>query len=177
MDVRFIAATNKNLESLVKEGRFREDLYFRLNAFPISIPALRERREDIPLLCQFFLTAHRRLSSAVLQVLLGYSWPGNVRELQNVLSRAEVLAGEDRDIAINHLPANIQQLYQVDTLEKADFTTIDDRLHSLEKGLIIEALQRTRGIQARAAELLGINQRSLWHRIKKFNIDVESLKH
>ncbi len=177
VDVRFIAATNKNLEALVKEGKFREDLYFRLSAFPITIPALRDRREDIILLCQYFLAAtDRKLSSAVQQALLGYSWPGNVRELQNVLSRAEVLAGKDGDIAVTNLPAHLQQYYPAATIAGPDLNTIDDRLHSIEKGLIIEALERTRGIQARAAELLGINQRSLWHRIKKFNIDVESLK-
>jgi transcriptional regulator with GAF, ATPase, and Fis domain len=176
VDVRFIAATNKNLEALVKEGKFREDLYFRLCAFPITIPALRDRREDIPLLSQYFLAADRKLASAALQMLLGYSWPGNVRELQNVLARAEVLAGIDGDIAIAHLPAHIQQYFPAATIADPDLNTIDERLHSIEKGLIIEALGQTRGIQARAAELLGINQRSLWHRIKKFNIDVESLK-
>ncbi len=177
VDVRFIAATNKDLESLVKKGEFREDLYFRLNVFPIALPPLRARREDIPLICQHFLsgTAATEISSRAMQLLLCHPWPGNVRELQNVIERMAILA-EKGVIEAFHLPAGMQPDLNGQGLPAAAGATIDDRLVAIEKGLIIEALNRAGGVQARAAQLLGINQRSLWHRVKKLGIDVSSLK-
>jgi DNA-binding NtrC family response regulator len=164
----------------VKTGAFREDLFYRLNVFNIHLPALRERREDIPALVDHFLGSAEnaeRISSRAMQILLGHSWPGNVRELQNVIERAAVIAVGS--IEPGHLPAE----FRVDAEVQAnrggaadEGKPLDERLAEIEKGMIIEALTRTGGMQARAAQILGINPRSLWHRIKKYNIDVPSLK-
>jgi transcriptional regulator with PAS, ATPase and Fis domain len=179
VDVRFIAATNKNLPKMIKEGFFREDLYFRLNVFSIFLPALRERREDIPLLANFFLSNFKKevkLTAAVLQLLIGYSWPGNIRELKNVLEQASVLA-EKNIIESHHLPDVIsrQGLIVIADNLNGDIA-LDDKLMIMEKEMIINALKMTGGIQVKAANILGINQRSLWHRIKKLNIDIDMVR-
>jgi transcriptional regulator with GAF, ATPase, and Fis domain len=181
VDVRFIAATNKNLMEMVRQGTFREDLYYRLNVFSVQLPPLRERKEDIPLLASQFLERVGnavKLSAESLQVLTAYPWPGNVRELQNILERAAVLT-DSGIIAPPHLAVQISgavptQMYQGP--ESTQVKSIDERIDEVEKGLIIEALSRSGGVQVKAAEILGINQRSLWHRIKKLGIDVDSLK-
>jgi len=191
INVRFIAASNKNLSNMVETGEFREDLYYRLNVFTLVLPPLSERREDIPLLVSHFLeTAPKpaRISSNALEILLNYSWPGNVRELQNTVERIALMA-EDGIIEPYDIPANIltssgmegidyskDRRKVQDELHETEKISIDDRLRDLEKKLIIEALIGTGGIQARAAELLGIKERSLWHRIKKYEIDPGSLK-
>ncbi len=177
VDVRFIAATNRDIEELVRKGQFREDLFFRLNVFPLAVPPLRARREDILLLCQRFLAGHAatEIAPRALQWLLGHSWPGNVRELKNVIERAAVLA--DRGvIEYFHLPAGINPDWSGPEAALGAGANLDERLRALERGLIIEALNRAGGVQARAADLLGVNQRSLWHRVKKLGIDVSSLK-
>jgi transcriptional regulator with PAS, ATPase and Fis domain len=182
VDVRFIASTNKNLEQMVVEGNFREDLFYRLNVFTLHLPPLRERKEDIPALVDHFLkklTKPVEVSSMALQMLMSYAWPGNVRELQNTIERAAVIC-EDSFIEPSHLPLSITGAF--DTNQHEIIPTlpanapIDDRLNEIEKNMIIEALRKTGGVQVRATELLGINQRSLWHRIKKHNIDVKSIK-
>jgi transcriptional regulator with GAF, ATPase, and Fis domain len=180
VDVRFIAATNKNLMEMVKQGTFREDLYYRLNVFSIHLPPLRERKEDIPLLAAHFLEGMEnpvKLSPQSLQILTAYSWPGNIRELQNTLERAAVLT-DTGIIDPPHLAVHINGDLPAQILQHPESTqsSIDERLEEIEKGLIIEALNRSGGIQVKAAEILGINQRSLWHRIKKLGVDVESLK-
>ncbi len=183
VDVRFIIATNKNLPEMVRQGQFREDLYYRINVFSIELPPLRNRKEDIPYLVDYFLERNQKqvqISPQALQVIAGYSWPGNVRELQNTIERAAVLT-ETGTIEPAHLPSHIARAMTIDSSLSngqmpLDSLTVDDRLDEIEKGLIIEALARTGGVQVRAAELLGINQRSLWHRIKKHSIDIESLK-
>jgi transcriptional regulator with GAF, ATPase, and Fis domain len=181
VDVRFIAATNKNLLEMVKQGTFREDLYYRLNVFSIHLPSLRERKEDIPVLVQHFLEQMANpvtLSPQSLQLLMAYSWPGNVRELQNTLERAAVLT-DTGSIEPPQLPDQVTGVIPNHVLQNPESLLsrpIDDRLDDVEKGLIIEALSRSGGVQVKAAELLGINQRSLWHRIKKLGIDVETLK-
>ena len=191
IDVRFIAASNKNLSNMVETGEFREDLYYRLNVFTLVLPPLSERKEDIPLLVSHFLeTAPKpaRISSNALEILLNYSWPGNVRELQNTVERIALMA-EDGIIEPYDIPANIltssgmegidyskDRRKAQDELHEIEKISIDDRLRDLEKKLIIDALISTSGIQARAAELLGIKERSLWHRIKKYEIDPGSLK-
>lgn len=176
VDIRFIAATNKNIPEMIKNGKFREDLYFRLNVFPINIPALRERKEDIILIANYFLKSlpgMPRLSNSSLQKIIGYSWPGNVRELKNVLEHASILS-EKGIIDTQHLPALAGKDMPDVNLDAG--MSIDDRLNLLEKEIIIEALKKTGGIQVKAAGILRINQRSLWHRIKKLQIDVESIK-
>ena len=181
VDVRFVIATNKNLAEMVKQGLFREDLYYRINVFSIYLPPLRDRKEDIPQLIEYFLDKRHKpikLSTEATQMIAGYSWPGNVRELMNTIERAVVLTDTGLIEPVN-LPANVTGLMKnhiFQASEASDSLTIDKRLDEIEKGLIIEALTRTGGVQVKAAELLGINQRSLWHRIKKYNIDTESFK-
>lgn len=178
VDVRIIIATNKNLPEMVKTGTFREDLFYRLNVFNIHLPPLRDRREDIPALVNHFCGSAEQaalISSQAMQLLVGHSWPGNIRELQNVIERAEVIA--EGSIEPRHLP---QELNGENGIPKngqvGDGKSLDERLAGIEMGLIIEAITRSGGSQARAAQSLGINQRSLWHRIKKYKIDVSSIK-
>jgi transcriptional regulator with PAS, ATPase and Fis domain len=180
VDVRFIIATNKNLPDMIRKGQFRDDLYYRVNVFSINLPPLRERREDIPYLVDYFLSQNSKdvkILPPALQIIAGYSWPGNIRELKNTIERAAVLT-ETEYIEPAHLPLHVAGVITVDSLQdqSTDSFTVDDRLDEFEKGLIIEALTRTGGIQVKAAEILGINQRSLWHRIKKHGIDTESFK-
>jgi transcriptional regulator with PAS, ATPase and Fis domain len=181
VDVRIIASTNKNLEKMVQEGTFREDLFYRLNVFTLHLPPLRERKEDIPLLVEYFLqNAPKKveISSVALQMLVAFGWPGNIRELQNTIESASVIA-ENGYIEPAQLPGKISGAFnhpdQTDFKIPANIP-LDDRLREIEKSMIIEALRRTGGVQVRATELLGINQRSLWHRIKKHNIDVRGIK-
>ena len=181
VDLRFIAATNKDLENLVKEGLFREDLYYRLNVFSIRIPSLNERKEDIPLLVERFLEKTpkpAKIYSTAIQMLMNYEWPGNVRELQNTMERAAVMC-EKGIIEVEHLPENLKAGFpdhEIKDSEKFESLSIDEKLMELEKGMISEALRETGGVQIRAADVLGINQRSLWHRIKKYSIDAGSYK-
>jgi transcriptional regulator with PAS, ATPase and Fis domain len=181
VDVRFIASTNQNLEKMVQEGRFREDLYYRLNVFTLHIPPLRERKEDIPLLVDYFLRNlpnKVEISSVALQMLMVFPWPGNIRELENIIESAAVIA-ENGYIEPAQLPAKITGLFNNSETNKISLPVnlaLDDRLNEIEKSMIIEALRKTGGVQVRATELLGINQRSLWHRIKKHGIDVKSIK-
>ena len=177
IDVRFIAATNKNLTEMIKTGAFREDLFYRLNVLSIHLPPLRERMEDIPFLIEHFLKQSGKdlkISQRVMQLLIGYGWPGNVRELQNVIERAVIFAEET--IEEIHLPPQLTGLPDSQNTGTRGDQPLDERLIEIEKGMIIEAISRVGGIQARAANLLGINQRSLWHRVKKYNIDVSTLK-
>ena len=182
VDVRVIASTNKNLEEMVGQGTFREDLFYRLNVFTLHLPPLRERKEDIPLLVEFFLDNLPRnqkveISSVALQMLMAFSWPGNIRELKNVIESAAVIA-ENGYIEPAQLPGKITGAFNQRSPEMKLPTNIplDERLKEIEKGMIIEALRKTGGVQVRATELLGISQRSLWHRIKKYDIDAKGLK-
>ena len=181
VDVRFIASTNKNLDAMVREGRFREDLFYRLNVFTLHLPPLRERKEDIPALVDHFLKKSSQdveITSMALQMMMSYSWPGNVRELQNVIERAAVIS-EDGFIEPTQLPAHITGVFDGTMQDIPPLPAnkpLDDRLAEIEKAMIMEALRKTGGIQVRATEILGINQRSLWHRIKKLDIDVKSIK-
>ena len=186
VDVRFIAATNQNLEKLTQSGEFREDLFYRLNVFTLHIPTLNERSEDIPLLINHFLnqlTVGGRMSPQAIQMMMTYAWPGNVRELKNAVERAVVLS-EDGLIDTHHLPAGVALAAGSMGMDTkigggnviATGASLDDHLQQIEQNMIRDALLRTRGVQVQAAKLLGINQRSLWHRIKKYNIDVRSIK-
>ena len=178
VDIRFIAATNKNLLEMIKEGSFREDLYFRLNVFPISLPALRDRKEDIIPIANYFLESLPqtvKISTSALQELIGYSWPGNIRELRNVLEQASILS-ENGVIELHHLPDDLFKKQNPLGETMSDNMPLDTKLELIEKEIIIDALKKTGGIQVRAADILGINQRSLWHRIKKLQIDMNSLR-
>jgi len=187
VDVRFIAATNKDLTDLVKKGLFREDLFYRLNVLTISIPPLRYRREDIPLLADHFLATLGRnvdISIAAMSRLMAYTWPGNVRELQNVIERAALMT-ENGKIMTEDLPEYV-------TIEQDDHKShgqsnsgstrninyendesLDDVLGDIEKTMIEDALEKESGVQKNAALRLGIKERSLWHRIKKYDIQVD----
>ncbi|PKN65412.1 MAG: sigma-54-dependent Fis family transcriptional regulator [Deltaproteobacteria bacterium HGW-Deltaproteobacteria-12] len=178
VDIRVIAATNKDLSQLIKEGRFREDLYFRLNVFSILLPPLRDRREDISILSDHFLKnspKQAKLSTAALQVLIGHNWFGNIRELKNVLERASIMS-EDGIIDVCHLPEEVRQGVNVAGSSYKENLPLDERMNLMEKEMIISALKETSGVQVKAAGILGINQRSLWHRIKKHEIDVDMFK-
>ena len=180
IDVRFIVATNKNLQELIREGKFREDLFYRLHVFSLELPSLRERREDIPALTEYFLerkAVNARLSPEALQLLIGYDWPGNIRELQNVIERSAVMA-DGGLILPEHLSKYIAAMGKLPSMQTggSDAVSLDAKLEEIEKALILEALARANGVQTRAAALLGINQRSLWHRVKKYRIEVASLR-
>ncbi len=185
-DVRFIAATNRDLKELVRQNRFREDLLYRLDVYRITVPPLRERREDIPLLAAAFLQELRAemdkpvegFSEAALAALNRYAWPGNVRELHNAVERA-LLSCRGRLIEARDLP-NTVVLDTADVQpgkrsslpsESADFS-LDAWLEEAERNLILQALDQSSGIQAHAARRLGITERSLWHRIKKLDIQI-----
>jgi transcriptional regulator with PAS, ATPase and Fis domain len=178
VDIRVIAATNKDLLQLIKEGKFREDLYFRLNVFSILLPPLRDRREDISILADHFLKnspKQAKLSTTALQVLIGHNWSGNIRELKNVLERASIMS-EEGVIDACHLPEEIRQGVNVAGSSSKENLPLDERMNLMEKEMILNALKETSGVQVKAAGILGINQRSLWHRIKKHEIDVDMFK-
>jgi two-component system NtrC family response regulator len=185
IDVRIIAATNKDLARAVEDGSFREDLYYRLNVFSIHLPPLRERKEDIPPLIDHLVGQSARelgktiagFSAEAMALLLAYDWPGNVRELENYVQRAVVMAESDV-MGAECLPPHVvtfqERLPDEPTLQPGH--SLDDTLEDAERKLIRAALRRTAGVQTRAARLLGITERSLWHRIKKLNIEVGDLK-
>ena len=187
VDVRIIASTNKDLSRAVKDGRFRDDLYFRLNVVTINVPPLRDRREEIPDLVTHFLgEANARLGRAVKSVapgamaaLMEYAWPGNVRELRNAIERAVVVTdGEVVTVAglAPALQASPAGLCGVDAAQLAAAASLDDRMAQLERAFVVEALTRSGGIQAAAARLLGVTERSVWHLVKKHRIEVEKIK-
>jgi two-component system response regulator AtoC len=177
-DVRIIAATNHDLTAMVAANKFREDLYYRLAVFPIALPSLRERAEDIPLFLNLFADdlaptlgkRDIRFSPDAVRVLTAYRWPGNIRELQNCVERS-LISARGSVISAADLPTYISEKPCNDAAE--DFPIqLDDVAAAFERGLIIEALKQADGVQVRAAELLGINERSLWHRLKKYDIAV-----
>jgi two-component system response regulator AtoC len=179
VDVRVIAATAKRLEEEVKCGRFREDLFYRLNVLPISLPPLRQRLEDIPHLCRHFLERFNSkmrksiqdVSPPAMSLLLNYDWPGNVRELENVIERAVLLA-EDTILMSEHLPA---ELSLVSKNADRDFClqglSLKKTHQAIEKRLIIRALRETRGNRTHAARLLEISHPSLLSKIKHYEIE------
>jgi Nif-specific regulatory protein len=175
IDVRVIAATNKDLGALVQQGKFREDLFFRLHVFPIFVPPLRKRKADIVLLADFFLQKYaqenakdvRRLSSAVIDMLMAYHWPGNVRELENCIERA-VLVAEGNVIHPYHLPPTLQTAEAGGIPAAGDLKTL---VGAYERDLIRDALKSTRGNIAAAARSLGTTARILGYKIAGYGID------
>jgi Nif-specific regulatory protein len=183
VDLRIIAATNRNLEGAVAEGQFREDFYYRLNVVPIYLPPLRERKEDIPPLVGHFLSRFNaengkrvKLSSAAMDLIMGYSWPGNVRELENCLERMvvmaerEVISPEEVPLPYGHFTSLPSALPSPLPQEEAPPLTQTQTLEELERKGIEDALKRCGGVQAQAARLLGITQRQIGYKIKKFGI-------
>ena len=180
LDVRIIAASNQPLDDCIRRGKFREDLYYRLNVFEIRLPPLRERIEDIPLLAEYFLSifrdkygkAIRGFRPEVISLLMGHAWPGNVRELRNVVERAVALSGDWIETGV--LPDGIRSGFREAERESQ---ALDDRefqrrarkiLEETERRLIEEALERARGNRRRAAELLGISPRTLYYKLGKY---------
>ena len=181
-DIRVIAATNQNLSKAVAEGRFREDLYYRINVIPIALPPLRERREDIPLLAEHFLTKYTEqmgksvtgISHDAMELLLLHEWPGNIRELENVLERAVALEATP-SILPESLPPTIRgggprSGGQAAEALPADGFDLEAHVQGIERGYIAQALQRAGGVQVKAAELLGMSFRSFRYYVKKYNL-------
>lgn len=170
---RVIAATNKNLEENTKQGKFREDLYFRLNVFPIWIPPLRERREDILLLLDYFLKKYNyqghKLYKDVMEQFKSYDWPGNVRELKNILERAIILS-DGKDIQAHHI--GIKPVTEVSHGSEilTSEPTGDLSLEEMEKNMIMEALRKSKGNKTEAAKSLHITRRMLYSRMKKYGL-------
>jgi len=170
VDVRLVAATHRDLEAMVRSGEFREDLFFRLNVVAITLPPLRERREDVPLLVDHFLRRFvdegkpRGVSREAMDLLLKHDYPGNVRELENLVHRAVVLARSDT-ITTADLPLHLGGLKPETKGETGGFA---ERVLAFEKALIFEALEKAGGVQTRAAGALGMSERHLRYRLKKY---------
>lgn len=187
VDCRILAATNRDLREEVAEGRFREDLYYRLSVIPIEVPPLRERGSDLKLLIEHFvneLAAKRPanfggvdimgIDSSTMRILLNYDYPGNVRELQNIIERAVTLTRGDMifpDVLPPHLQEQSFARAAHDLEIPADGLDLEAMVAQLERELITKALERTDGAKTRAAELLGITFRSLRYRLKKYGMD------
>ena len=175
-DVRVISATNRNLEQRVREGAFREDLFYRLNVVLMSLPPLRERKEDIPILIDHFLKRYAEengkeiagLSSEAQDVLLKYDYPGNVRELENIIERAVVIAREEV-ISVEDLPFR-ESMEETTAGRKAEEGLLRGSIEELERNLIVEAMEKAGDHQSRAAELLGISERMLRYKLKKYGL-------
>jgi transcriptional regulator with PAS, ATPase and Fis domain len=175
LDIRIIASTNRDLQETIKDGTFREDLYYRLSVVPIRLPPLRERTADIPMLVEHFIDKHNQMSGRqvqgisrrALETLSSYSWPGNVRQLEHTIERILIL--EDCEvIEPEHLPAIITQRQgEFQVFSEEGFT-----LEELEKRYIQFILRRTKGKRQEAARVLGINRKTLGTKIKKYNLRV-----
>jgi len=179
IEVRIITATHRDLEKAVREGSFREDLYYRLNVVLINLPPLRERKDDIPLLVEHFLRRYRSESQGKLKyvplktmdLLMRYNWPGNVRELENVIERAVVM-GKGNAILAQDLPLEIQKTSDLSRLTiPSDRFSLKERVGELEKELITGALKETGQVQTRAAKLLGISRRIIKYKMEKYGIE------
>jgi len=176
VQVRVIAATNRDLEDEVKRGRFREDLFYRLNVMPIVMPALRQRSDDIPRLIAYYVDSYntefrkriRRVAPSAMDRLKAYPWPGNVRELRNAVERAMLLAEGD-ELTIDHFPVVEKRTGDLNESVELPASGID--LEQLERSLVIQALQRSGWNQTRAAALLGVNRDQIRYRIEKFKLE------
>lgn len=169
VDIRIIAATNKDLASLVKEGKFREDLYYRLKVISIKVPALRERKEDIPYLINHFIeifssTYNKKIkgvSPDAIKILLDYNYPGNIRELENIIERAVILSENgyitEKELPMEVLTKNIEDSNSIEKLFQ-------------EKDRILDALKKANGNKSLAAKLLGIDRVTLWRKMRRYNI-------
>ncbi len=187
VDIRIIAATNKNLGMCVKQGRFREDLYYRLNVVPIRVPPLRDRMEDLELLANHFLQAFcqlrevplKRLSPGVVECFKEYHWPGNVRELENLLERLVILVEND-EIKLSDLPPRFvkrKELHQVPHAVKfpSSGISLKREMERYETELILEALKKADGVKSKAARLLGINRTTLLEKLRRRGIPLSSI--
>jgi Nif-specific regulatory protein len=177
VNVRLLAATNKDMERAIAAGTFREDLYYRLNVFAIFVPPLRERKADLLLLVDHFLEKFsrehkkniKRISTPAIDMLMSYHWPGNVRELENTLERA-VLMCDSQVVHGHHLPPSLQTAEASGTVTRV---SLGDAVAGFEKDLIQDALKTTRGNRAKAARLLDTTERVLNYKVRKYSIDVK----
>ncbi|WP_432744791.1 sigma-54 dependent transcriptional regulator [Methylobacter sp. G7] len=184
VDIRIIAATNRDPLGAVRLGRLREDLYYRINVLGIQLPPLRERREDIPLLARHFLEKYRRslggdsfkLSGEVAQALMAYAWPGNVRELENMMERAVVLS-QGLEVGLRHLPQEMllteSPVILMSSIGNEDMD-LEASVAKLEKNLLNKALAESAGNKAKAARILKISERTLWYKLKKYDLKAGS---
>ncbi len=180
-DVRLISATHQDLDAMVRNGEFREDLYYRLNVVPITLPPLRERTGDIPSLIKHFLDVYNRqnrrsvqLSAELIKLMAGYRWPGNVRELENCIERLVVMAEADR-VTFENIPstlrgyfADMRHVSQAGPDARA--ATLIDNLETIERERLTKALDRAGWVQARAARALGITPRQIAYKIRKYHL-------
>ena len=179
-DVRVVAATSRNLEAMIEAGTFREDLYYRLNVFPVYLPPLRSRKCDVLLLADHFIEKYSlqiglkpvRISSAAIDQLMSYHWPGNVRELENCIERAVILA-KGQSIKAHHLPPTLQTK---NAKERADTATLEEAIQALEREMIVDALKETGSNMAEAARRLGLTERKIGLRVKKYDIELTHYK-
>ncbi len=176
LDTRLIVATNTDLEKAIKEGTFREDLYYRINVFPIDLPPLRERREDIPLLIDYFLKEFRKrynkkvkdFSSEVMKKFLNYDWPGNVRELKNTIESAALLS--NGIIQVKDLPVHLQK-----TGVEEEGDSLKETAQQAEKEIIVRTLEKNNWNKAKTAKVLKIDYKTLYNKIKQYQIDTPAL--
>ena len=181
IDVRVITATNRNLETLMAEGRFREDLYYRLNVFPVLVPPLRERKTDIMLLTNYFIEKFSKehekkivsISTSTTDMLMSYHWPGNVRELENCIERAIILCN-DGVIHSYHLPPSLQRTKTENVPQGS--AGFKDSMITMERSIIVEELKRSRGNMAKAARALGMTERMMGLRVAKYGIEPSQFK-
>jgi Nif-specific regulatory protein len=178
VDIRIIAATSRNLEGLVSQGKFREDLYYRLNVIPLSLPPLRERNEDILELMEYFLEKFNKennrdisFDKSALQILLTCKWPGNVRELENTIERVVIMSGSNI-VSASDLPVSLS----VRRLKSSDSDiSLKADIQEIERSNIISALEKSGGVQAKAARLLGISARQIGYKMKKYGVNEKTV--
>jgi two-component system response regulator HydG len=180
VDVRILAATNRNLEEDVKQGKFREDLYYRLNVVMLNVPPLSDRQDDIPLLAQHFLEKYaeknrkpvKGFSPLAMDMLLKYEWPGNVRELENTIERAVILLPGEH-ITEKELPSNITEPYSEkrDWVEQPKELAANRPLEEIEKEAILATLEAAGGNKSETARRLGINRKTLHKKLKDYGVD------
>jgi two-component system response regulator AtoC len=185
VNVRIVAATNRDLVQDVREGRFREDLYFRLNVVTINLPPLRERPADIPMLAEHFMqefAAHHgkqleRIAPDAIDAMTEFEWPGNVRQLRHAIERA-VIWSQGAELGVDDLPDDVLRgaVVSARALRTGTDDSLPDTMERIERRILIDTLRRAGGIQATAARRLGISERSMWHKVKKHAIDIERLK-
>ena len=178
VDIRLVAATNKDLEAAVKNGRFREDLFYRISVFPIAIPPLRDRREDIPLLAKHFLEKHTKrsgksisgVSTATLRLLLQYDWPGNVRELENAIERAVLLETDDV-LQVKNMPPQLSPI--VDSGKGGAPPASILPLAEVERQALVNALEASDNNVTEAARALGLGRATMYRKLKKYNLTAD----
>lgn len=184
VDVRILAATNKDLKDMVEKGLFREDLYYRINVISITVPPLRDRKEDIPLLCEHFLNKCAQeknikpkvMTKRALEKIFDYSWPGNIRELENEMERVTVLAGAESKITVDMLSARIREYGERSKVQGVRIQgKLRDALEELEREMIREGLKRTGWNKSRLAKELGISRAGLINKVEKYNLDKRKL--